>query len=299
MPKKKYFDLGAKNPGDYKEPDYKKFFEWTKPCPSSTEDKTNLVKDLVDKAMKAHEEEYDKWIEHNLSLKEKPKYSLDIETPDQLKFKGKNLVVPFDWTKHSETWVKKLFVEEKPEDKPGTIGAIEKSNEAFWQAQVPNLVPPPLPSQKLLKTVWSLGTARNLIKTLQDWSRKYKYHVCLGGGVLNNSISAKDVDIYFLPLGHGDQDPVGLLHGLQKKLQSPLQPFYGDKFYPETETPYVFKGKLESEGRRVDVFVLGDTKDLEKLKNQAAYLIPEEDLVKQSVEILTENIVHFKKVKKG
>lgn len=47
---------------------------------------------------------------------------------------------------------------------------------------------------------WTLEDALNLIRGLQKETRRYGYHLTLGGGVLNNGESQKDLDLYFLPL---------------------------------------------------------------------------------------------------
>lgn len=51
-----------------------------------------------------------------------------------------------------------------------------------------------------VERIWTLQEARQLITALQSHLRKFGFHVCLGGGVLNNGTSKKDLDLYFLPL---------------------------------------------------------------------------------------------------
>ena len=50
---------------------------------------------------------------------------------------------------------------------------------------------------------WTLDAALDLIRGLQPKTPDCGYHLCLGGGVLNNGRSDKDLDLYFLPLGSG------------------------------------------------------------------------------------------------
>lgn len=47
---------------------------------------------------------------------------------------------------------------------------------------------------------WTIEDGLNLIRAIQPEARRFGYHIALGGGVLNNGISYKDIDLYFLPL---------------------------------------------------------------------------------------------------
>lgn len=47
---------------------------------------------------------------------------------------------------------------------------------------------------------WSLDDALKLARALQPETRKYGYHLTVGGGVLNKGYSDKDLDLYFLPM---------------------------------------------------------------------------------------------------
>lgn len=49
--------------------------------------------------------------------------------------------------------------------------------------------------------VWTLNDARDLLRVLQPELHARKWHVALGGGVLNAGQSYKDLDLYFLPFG--------------------------------------------------------------------------------------------------
>lgn len=51
-----------------------------------------------------------------------------------------------------------------------------------------------------LDPYWTLEDALPLIRGIQPHTRSYGYHLALGGGVLNNGKSGKDLDLYFLPL---------------------------------------------------------------------------------------------------
>lgn len=105
--------------------------------------------------------------------------------------------------------------------------------------------------------LWTLDEARALIAQLQTKSRHYGYHLCLGGGVLNTGVSAKDLDLYFLPLDDDiEPQPIALLDWMQEELgDSESIPFGSDgKGNPGT-SHYAWKHKFNHGGKRIDVFV--------------------------------------------
>lgn len=51
-----------------------------------------------------------------------------------------------------------------------------------------------------MPNAWNLEDGLKLVRSLQPETRKYGYHLTLGGGVLNKGESTKDVDLFFLPL---------------------------------------------------------------------------------------------------
>lgn len=66
--------------------------------------------------------------------------------------------------------------------------------------------------------MWTLDEALNLIRALQPSTRKFNYHLCLGGGVLNKGGSQKDLDLYFLPLGTSSEKDADDLQGYLESL---------------------------------------------------------------------------------
>lgn len=69
------------------------------------------------------------------------------------------------------------------------------------------------------KTTWDLEDGLKLVRAIQPEAKKFGYHVALGGSVLNDGLSEKDIDLYFLPfenekVAKGDQE--GLLDWLEK-----------------------------------------------------------------------------------
>lgn len=99
---------------------------------------------------------------------------------------------------------------------------------------------------------WTLETAREEVHRVQMAVRQFAYHVALGGGVLNNGESCKDLDLYFLPLDTGvEPDPIGLITFLET-LWGPssnlVDPSYGPSLCYEHKLQF-------NTPRRIDAFV--------------------------------------------
>jgi hypothetical protein len=54
--------------------------------------------------------------------------------------------------------------------------------------------------------VWGLSDALELVRSIQPALHAMKWHVALGGGVLNVGESTKDLDLFFLPFDDATQD---------------------------------------------------------------------------------------------
>lgn len=65
--------------------------------------------------------------------------------------------------------------------------------------------------------VWNIEDGLRLVRALQPECRRFGYHLALGGGVLNNGRSYKDIDLYFLPLDNPKESPTSL-NGLRNWL---------------------------------------------------------------------------------
>lgn len=101
--------------------------------------------------------------------------------------------------------------------------------------------------------LWTIGEALQLVRLMQPLSRAYGYHLAMGGGVLNNGESTKDLDFYFLPL---DNEGATDIAGLQKWLTTILgsgEDINDPKYGPSEN--YAAKWKFNNNGKRVDVFV--------------------------------------------
>lgn len=87
----------------------------------------------------------------------------------------------------------------------------------------------------------------------------YGYHIALGGGVLNNGSSEKDVDVYFFPLnGEHVQKPDELIAYLTGVWGAPEDiSSYGSVNPSYLHRKKFFLGDPGSNQRRIDAFVLG------------------------------------------
>src|SRR5882672_8106898 len=63
---------------------------------------------------------------------------------------------------------------------------------------------------KFMMESWSLDDGLKLVRLLQPETRKYGYHLALGGSVLNAGKSDKDIDLYFLPLENKRESPANI-----------------------------------------------------------------------------------------
>lgn len=123
-------------------------------------------------------------------------------------------------------------------------------------------------------TTWTLDGALELVRIIQPQVRKFNYHLCLGGGVLNKGASDKDLDLYFLPMASRTMVPnttglesflndiwgrsgvIGNGGRLQLQVEEPNSE-YGPVDPNSGELAYKLKLKFTYSGSyRIDVFVL-------------------------------------------
>ena len=113
---------------------------------------------------------------------------------------------------------------------------------------------------------WTLADALSVIRILQPETRKFNFHLCLGGSVLNTGSSEKDLDLYFLPLDNGrppdGSELVKWLEGLWGTSEDLLGRYAeaaeADPPYPLLPSQvYQQKLKFTRPDGRIDVFVLG------------------------------------------
>jgi hypothetical protein len=104
--------------------------------------------------------------------------------------------------------------------------------------------------------MWELVGALSLVREIQPKTRDYNYHIAVGGGVVNNGSSEKDLDLYFLPLDNGSrEDHNGLIAFLSQRFGRP-RPIGDDEAYANQHTAYRSKIKFMVGGRRIDAFVM-------------------------------------------
>lgn len=118
--------------------------------------------------------------------------------------------------------------------------------------------------------IWTLPVAQSLVAHLQPKVKNFGYHITLGGGVLNNEKSEKDLDLFFLPL-LGEKwvrKPDQLITLLKGQFHSNAYSLSKSE-YSKPELPNIWKAKFFMElptgnpitTLRIDVFILGDGKE--------------------------------------
>jgi hypothetical protein len=112
---------------------------------------------------------------------------------------------------------------------------------------------------------WTFDDALPLIRAVQPVVRRFGYHVCLGGGVLNKGVSDHDLDLYFLPMNNKNFNTGEVLKFLEKTWD--YQGHIGEGKYP----PDIFC-RMEHytySGLRIDAFFLGEDSTVqEKAKKE-------------------------------
>lgn len=128
--------------------------------------------------------------------------------------------------------------------------------------------------------MWSFEEAFMAIIALQGGTRDFGYHLALGGGVLNNGFSNKDLDLYFLPLNGLPQDTDGLVTWLEEHFgyAEPIG-LSNTEYNPDTPSvepiKYTRRLKFLFDDRRIDAFVI-EGPQLDQL-NSARAIDTEED----------------------
>jgi hypothetical protein len=159
-----------------------------------------------------------------------------------------------------------------------------------------------------LATKWTLDEGLDLSRALQPVTRKYGYHLTLGGGVLNKGESNKDLDLFFLPMDSTKPDapktdPAGLIEWLDGLWG--VGGYIGGKVDPTTEeqrlhmalpvyeglkdSPYWTKRKYNYHGLRIDVFLMeGAITLLDRFKAAIDQIVLDEELSEQAIAYLKE-----------
>lgn len=108
--------------------------------------------------------------------------------------------------------------------------------------------------------MWDIDSGLLVVRMIQQDVRQYGYHVTIGGGVVNNGFSNKDLDLYFLPMGgfnpNDRRNPNGLIEYLEGLWGSSQSLGKGDAHYSKVTGAYrrtckFFRNKQE----RIDCFI--------------------------------------------
>jgi hypothetical protein len=108
--------------------------------------------------------------------------------------------------------------------------------------------------------MWNLEEAARTVRLIEPLVRAKDYHTCLGGGVLHRGYSAKDIDLFFLPLYSGKGDP-DTIRSIVETTLGTIEPMYDDAmcadYEANTHPGAKVMGKVDFHGRRIDVFIHG------------------------------------------
>src|SRR5687767_4684004 len=102
---------------------------------------------------------------------------------------------------------------------------------------------------------WTLNDALAVIRQIQPLIRKFNYHVAIGGSLINTGSSAKDADLYFLPLNNGEENKTEELKQFLTLIWGEGAPMGGEG-YDEESTVFEAQLKFTHEGRRIDAFIV-------------------------------------------
>lgn len=101
-----------------------------------------------------------------------------------------------------------------------------------------------------MQAEWEIADALALIRDIQPRLHAIKWHVALGGSVLNSGVSQKDVDLYVLPFS--DTETTADVFPFLVSLWGAGDPI-GLGYQPSGM--YAVKWKWIVDGRRIDAFI--------------------------------------------
>lgn len=103
--------------------------------------------------------------------------------------------------------------------------------------------------------IWTLSQAQQLVAELHDAVWDVEYHICVGGSVLYQGSSEKDLDLFFLPLNGHERRPediynvLNLVFGPLRSLRDHPDYAAGDPWHIKESFGGTYRGK------RVDLFI--------------------------------------------
>ena len=103
--------------------------------------------------------------------------------------------------------------------------------------------------------MWTIEEALELIRGIQPALHARKYHVAMGGGVLNKGTSDKDLDLYVFPFDAGEIPEILPFLVEQWGTWEPRWSAAGKEDYP-ADVNFGLKVKFFTQaGKRIDVFI--------------------------------------------
>lgn len=113
------------------------------------------------------------------------------------------------------------------------------------------------------EVMWTLEEGLKYVRAWQQDAEFLGYHIAIGGGVLNNGSSLKDLDLYFLPLTNDKAPDVEGVLELIERTGYKYDPDLAPSHKPNPYTPFRFQGTLfetrslsDRIGKRIDIFVV-------------------------------------------
>lgn len=101
--------------------------------------------------------------------------------------------------------------------------------------------------------MWTLDEGVAMVRLVQKASRRFSMHVAIGGGVVNEGRSFKDLDLYFLPMDADTTNQEGMRDFLDTLWGAGENIIEGD--YPPGPD-YTHKLKYTVGDKRIDVFIM-------------------------------------------
>lgn len=115
---------------------------------------------------------------------------------------------------------------------------------------------------------WVFKDAQELVAAMRSKTHQYGYEIAMGGSVLTNGKSSKDLDLFFVPKGGDTQPlPIDLLMWVASKLgpgktivpaftSHPNGLIEGTPMKPAVKDVFLHKMRFDLAGRKIDVFVV-------------------------------------------
>ena len=105
------------------------------------------------------------------------------------------------------------------------------------------------------KTAWTLAQALDLIRDLQPIVRELHYHITLGGGVLHEGASEKDLDLWLIPINGFESNAHEICRILIDHLGQCQALRDSPDYAPDAFPHAVEMQQFNYLGKRIDVFI--------------------------------------------